>query len=148
MNTNHLIALLQSDFQTIGVKFKDSRTGQPTEKEYTYKCPDSFNIEVGEEVVVESPYGGMVVVVVTRLDGYAAIDPSREYTYKWVVQKVDATGYRERQAIEQEAFTTFQKARRMAAQDKAMKEIFALLEDSEDAKTEFDGIVKRLSTSA
>lgn len=147
MNTNHLIALLQTNFQTIGVKFKDSRTGAPTEKEYTYKCPDSYEVVVGDEVIVESPYGGMVVVVVTRLDGYAGIDPSREYTYKWVVQKVDTTSYYARKTVEQEAFAAFQKAHRLAARDKAMQEIFSLLGDSEEVKTEVDSIVKSLGTS-
>lgn len=148
MNTNHLIALLQARYQTIGVHFKDSRTGEPTEKEYTYKAPDSMKLEVDDEVIVESPYGGMVVVIVSRLDGYAAIDPSREYTYKWVVQKVDVAGYLARQELEQEAFAKFQNAKRMVARDKAMKEILAFLEDSDEAKEEFDNIVKRLSTMA
>ena len=147
MNTNHLIALLQSNYQTIGVHFKDSRTGAPTEKEYTYKCPDSIELKVGDEVVVESPYGGMVVVVVSRLDGYAAIDPSREYTYKWVVQKVETEAYHARREAEQEAFAAFQKARRLAARDKAMKEIMATLEGSTEALDEFNGIVKRLSAT-
>jgi cell fate regulator YaaT (PSP1 superfamily) len=147
MNTNHLIALLQSNCHTIGVHFKDSRTGAPTEKEYTYKRPDSMELEVGDEVIVESPYGVMVVVVVSRLDGYAAIDPSREYTYKWVVQKVEAAAYHARQEAEKEAFAAFRKARRLAARDKAMKEIMATLEGSTEALDEFNGIVKKLSAT-
>lgn len=139
MNPNHLISLLQANYQTIGVHCKDSRTGAPTEKEYTYKAPDAMELEVGDEVIIESPYAGMVVAIVSRLDGYAAIDLSREYAYKWVVQKVEVEAYHARRKAEQEAFVAFQKARSFAARDKAMKEIFSLifslLGDSEEAKT-------------
>lgn len=120
METNHIISLLQDQYQTIGVRFKDSRTGDPTEKEYTYKAPDAMGLVVGDQVVVDSPFGGYVVVIVTRVDGFPNINANSSFTYKWVVQKVDTTNYKAQIELEVKAFKLLQKARRNAARTQAL----------------------------
>lgn len=47
---------------TIGVRFPGSRNV------YTYTAPLRHGIKLGDEVVVDSPYGGPQVVFVVRID--------------------------------------------------------------------------------
>lgn len=84
--------------RTVCVRFNDVASyGKP--KDYEYYIPDGEEIEKGDRVVVDSPYGGYVIcnVTSTKLTGKAT---------KAIVQKIDDTWYKaqrdkeaERQAL-------------------------------------------------
>jgi hypothetical protein len=84
MNQN--IALLSlGDLYAVNVVYKNS-AGEYVSKEYTYLSTQK--IEPGTEVIVESPYSGMVVVRVASC-ALSDFDVFAEYEYKFVVQVVD-----------------------------------------------------------
>lgn len=61
MNVENIISALQ-DAQTVVVTFP----GTPN-KTYTYKVPKEWKVEVGDELVVRSPWNGSVVVAVKEV---------------------------------------------------------------------------------
>lgn len=89
MKTSMLVTLLTEGFALLGVKFERS------EKTYYYKAPLAYGIVEGETVVVESPHSGYTCVKVVSVDNEPIIDVNGGYSYKWIVQRVDDTAYRE-----------------------------------------------------
>ena len=62
MNVENIISALQ-DAQTVVVTF----AGTPN-KTYTYKVQKEWKVEVGDELVVRSPWNGSVVVTVKEVN--------------------------------------------------------------------------------
>ena len=112
----HLLSLLQTGFTTIKVKFADnSNHDNRPGKEYTYKIQGPCF--AGDWVVVDSPANGLVVVRVMSVDEAPRIDLDAEYTYKWVVQRVDVTAYKDRLEKEKAFLVQVENAQRMAQRD-------------------------------
>lgn len=85
MKTKHIAALLIDGMKTVGVRFRD------TGKVYTYKTLDDY--EVGDFAVVFTPRNTFDVVMITRVDKVPQIDVDSGLSYKWLVQRIDATQY-------------------------------------------------------
>ena len=85
MSTSPAINL--SDFSTAQVAFSSTGAG------YTYKVPAGLSLAEGDSVAVEMGTKGLTVGRVIRTGGKELIDPNAKFTYKWVVQKIDRSGY-------------------------------------------------------
>jgi hypothetical protein len=83
-----LLALLQKNMATVRVSF----TGGTSSECYTYKVPVDWNVQVKDQLVIDSPRNGMTVVLVVGVDKVPTF-PDESITYKWAVQKVDCTAY-------------------------------------------------------
>lgn len=83
----------------VAVTFND-RSGyagrSPSNKHYHYLT--DLALEVGDQCVVDSPYGGATVVTVRSLDPVGGI---RNAT-KWIISKVDRSRYEARKQAEAE----------------------------------------------
>lgn len=138
-----LITMQENDFHTIKVRFKHKDRGL-SEKEYYYKAPSFMKVEVGDEVIVDSPYNGFVVVLVTAVDDFADITPENGHSYKWVVQRVDPVFYTVQKEREEIAAKQIRRARSKAAADRALQECRDALADSPEAVKEFNQAVESL----
>ena len=78
---------------TVAVKFKGykSRHGQGPDYHYL----SDLDLKVGDNVIVDSPTEGYVVVIVTKLCG--SLETSK--ATKWIVQKVDDTEHKHREEL-------------------------------------------------
>lgn len=94
MKQRHLLSLLQEGYTTIQVEFEGSQ------KTYTYKAMGE--IKEDDQVIVDSPFTGYTVVKVVGVDAFPRIDLDKEWTYKWIVQKIDDTEYKEIQVREKD----------------------------------------------
>lgn len=128
ISTGNLLNLLQSGFVTIKVRFK--RDQGFSSRDYTYKAPASMGIAVGDEVIVDSPSSGMVVVEVMEVDEFGTIDYTAQHSYKWVVQKVDTTAYKIRSEVEKKAYKLLAQAKANLARDQYLGEINGLFGQS------------------
>lgn len=137
IKVGHLINVLQSGYVTIGVQFKKDRCDYAGQ-DYTYKCPESLAPAVGDEFIVEAPSNGYTVVKCIRVDPVPMLDLSSNFTYKWVVQKIDAAAYLNHREKEKALYNALTKARIQAARDQAMNEIRQTLEGSSTAMELFD----------
>lgn len=97
IRTNDVIASQNDNFRFVKVRFKNEG-GAYSAKQYHYKTLDP-TITAGDEVVVDSPTNGFVIVVVTEVLEYYEVE-EQGYNYKWVVQKVDTFAYEELKAKE------------------------------------------------
>lgn len=125
INHKHLMTLLQENFTTIVCVFREGNDVHPSVhpnsnvaadpwnnrgptpgtsvpdmrqrpvKGYTYKAHLDDNIQVGDVVVVDSPNVGLTLVDVVAVHDIPQINLAAEYTYKWIVQRVDTTRYQE-----------------------------------------------------
>ena len=75
----------------VAVKFKGYKTTQGVGQEYHYLT--DLNLTIGDNVVVESPSEGYVVVIVTKICG--PLEGTK--ATKWIVQKVDDTEYKRKE---------------------------------------------------
>lgn len=77
-----------SVFTTAQVSFSSGASS------YTYKVPPHIQLSPLDQVVVEVGAKGMTVGRVTEVTpDKSRIDPNAKFTYKWIVQKVDRSGY-------------------------------------------------------
>lgn len=76
-----------SAFSTAQVAFSSTGAG------YTYKVPANMALAEGDAVAVEVGAKGLSVGRVISLGGKEVIDPNAKFTYKWVVQRIDRSGY-------------------------------------------------------
>ncbi len=121
-----LVNILTPGMVTLRVRFKDERNNYAVNgKEYTYKALATMEIKVGDEVIVESPSSGFVVVVVTEVDEFADINYEGNSSYKWVVQKVDPTAYLARKEKENQAIEHLKRAKSSVVRDAEIANIKA-----------------------
>lgn len=121
-NLMSLLASVTKGVLVVGVRFKDA-SGQAMGKVYHYKTTDSSLVE-GDEAVVNSPYGGLVVTRVCEVkDAADVIDANNGVNYTWIVQKVDTTEYTAKLEQDKADAELFAKMRRRVQQQKQIKEI-------------------------
>jgi len=115
-----LVNALYDDLKCVQVKFKQDH-GQLSPKSYSYKT--FLELETGDEVIVDSPRGGFVVVTVVG----TCLDHLDEFPLKWVVQKVDKSGYIDARDKEDLMITKFHKASATTKKKKALAAIKEML---------------------
>lgn len=142
MKHKHLIALLQAGYTTIQVTFVGYA------KPYTYKAPASAGIEAGDKVIVDSPTSGLTVVDVVSVDATPRIDLDADFTYKWIVQKVDMAAYQRTIDLEAEAMEMLEEAERRRQRDSLMKEYTDQFPEGTEARKLFDKTVESLASGA
>jgi hypothetical protein len=118
------LALMQ-DFHSVSVVFPNSS------KEYTYKS--SFKCEVGDEVIICAPDDSMKIVEVVGVKPYAELPNADIITYKWLVQKVDRSGYDAIIKNEEGAVEHIESIRALARQEATKKALFTECAGSEQA---------------
>lgn len=105
MNTkaNHMMCLLQKDYITVAATYNETASPLSSySKAYTFKATASMNLAVGDTCVVEAPNGEFKLVTITAIHETPQIDLEADFAYKWLVQKVDTTGYEANKKREQE----------------------------------------------
>lgn len=138
----HLMALLQDTMTTVKVVFKQGESGQ---QHYTYKVQKAWNVKAGDELVVDSPRGGMVVVQVVSVDKTADLDENASFTYKWAVQKVDRTGYDAQMAREDLFLEQLAEVDREHKRQETLRKATETLGEHSDAGLAFKAAVKGLT---
>lgn len=157
MKHKHLLALLQEGYTTIEVTFKsDDRREerrpwdegearqQRAPKRYTYKAKLADKVEVGDSVVVDSPSNGMVVVDVVAVHATPKIDLDAPFTYKWIVQKVDAEGYKRTLEQEDKFHEVMLEIERVRQRELLMQQFTANLPEGSEARKLFDDATAKL----
>lgn len=66
---------------------------QRPQKAYTYKVHKDDNVKLNDTVVVESPNHGLALAHVVDVHAEPDIDLNADFSYKWIVSKVDTTRY-------------------------------------------------------
>jgi len=146
MHSNQILALIQADkFYLVKVRFKHNSQSQGitySDKTYTYKVPKFVKLELEDEVIVDSPFNGFVVVkVVDIIDGGVLYD--QDFTnskgYKWIVQKVCADQYYKHLEREYEA----EQVLKQHLTNKARKEAIASINEmfGEDLLTNLNEVL-------
>lgn len=97
---NGMVNLMYGAMTIVKVRFKSDYGQGLSTKQYSYKF-DGKKIEVGDEVVVESPHNGYVVVVVEEVEFNQVKGIDDEMSLKWVVCKVTDRAYKARCEREQ-----------------------------------------------
>lgn len=143
MKNRHLLALLQSGFTTIQVEFKDSLPGRG-QQSYTYKAWEDLGIEVGDEVVVDSPSKGMTVVKVVGVDKVPKIDLDVDWTYKWIVCKVDSTRYEKQKEIDEAFSEQMMEVERIHQREQLMNKFRDHLPEGSEARKAFEAATSQL----
>lgn len=139
-----LLAMLQENMTTAQVVFFDPNGAHP--KEYTYKVQKAWNLKEGDQLVVNSPSTGLVVVSVVSVDKSSRIDPDDGITYKWAVAVVDTSEYKATMAKEAaflEQLTEIDRLHKKLAMLGKVKD--ALGVDTEASKA-FDTALKQLQS--
>jgi hypothetical protein len=118
MDTNlvHLITLLQKNYTTCKVRFEGTNKG------YTYKMAKDSGIEVGDFVVVDAN-DQLSAGVVLEVHDEAQIDFKAPYAYKWIVQKIDMTAYKEQVRKETEVIAMLKVEQRRQEQEDALNKL-------------------------
>lgn len=100
----HNIHLLQKNFTTVDVVFEDEvsihelrnpNTVHCSHSSYTYKADLDLQLQIGDFAIVHAR-DELKIVRVVDVHLEPKIDPNARFTYKWVVQKVDARAYLQR----------------------------------------------------
>lgn len=135
MNTNNMVNCLYENLNAVQVKFNEH-----SQKTYTYKTFDHY--EVGDKCIVESPNDGYVVVEVVDTDASLL---EANHRFKWVVQKVDDSNYKELNRKEDIAVKEISKLvreeKRRQTADK-LKEMFG------DNAQALEGVSQRLNDNS
>lgn len=145
MYANQMLALLQADkFYLIKVRFKHHSINSKavyleqygkvplSEKTYTYKVPHFVGLTIEDEVIVDSPFNGMVVVkVVEVIEEGIAFDQdfNNSKGYKWIVQKVCPQQYHKQLEKEAQAEKLLKQHLTNQAKEKAMANIKAMFDE-------------------
>lgn len=89
MKASHILALLQNNYTTVKVVYREQDT-----KEYTFKALLRDNLQPNDFVVIPAINGfGFTLGRIRSVDEEPNIDTDTSYEYKWIAQKVDMTAY-------------------------------------------------------
>ena len=134
MEPNVIAALLQDNYVTVQVKFKQEDT-----KTYTYKARKSLDLQEGDKVIVDSPHTGLTIVTVTDVHPFAKIDINATYSYTFIVQKIDTALYKYQVEKEQQFIMLVEQAQQAAARKQTEK----MLEESFPSGTDAGDLIKQ-----
>jgi hypothetical protein len=139
MNANYLISILQDSYTTISVKFENNNCSI-----YTYKCPLSEDVRVGDFVIVppscvKNYYNtGQIVEVHEAPRIHQGIE------YKWIVQRIDDSRYKQLLEVEDDAKKLLETIEEENNKKMALKEFEESL--SPDLKRKFSRLRRDLKT--
>lgn len=94
--------------------------------EYSYKVDTRLNLVKGDLAVVHAN-NGLSIVQISQVDETPQLDPKANFNYKWVVDKIDLTGFKARLDEEQ-----------------ALKQLLAKLNHAEQQKQ----LLERIETAS
>ena len=134
---NGMINLMHGAMTLVVVRFKEKYGNGLSRKQYTYKF-DGKNVEVGDNVVVDSPSKGYVTAVVEEVLFNQVLGIDDEYTYKWVVCKVTDRAYKARCEREQAVKEMIKEDFNRMRGQKALNHLRTVLGDSVDIDTYTD----------
>jgi hypothetical protein len=147
-NLNHLVALLQEGYTTVGVVFSTTpeqvrrshhdeyptsqrapwqqEPQQASEKQYTYKCQFK-DIKVGDLVILPPSSEGKLpsIGTVARVDGEPELNFESGIEYKWLVGVVDTKAYAEILEKEKKMMSVLREAEKVR-QKKELLEAYQL----------------------
>lgn len=142
MQHKHLLSLLQNNFKTISVKFVQTDTDTfKRVREYTYKAPLDMELKEGDLALVMSPNTGISVVEVVTIHSTPKIDLDASFEYKWIVQKVDLTGYNARLKAEEDFKEVLLEIERTRQREILLQEFKNNLPEGSQARIMFDKAV-------
>lgn len=143
MNQRHLLALLQNGYTTLEVVFPNAAQ-ESRSKRYTYKVSLDMGVEVGDEVLVDTPSRGTTVVRVVEVHRHPKIDVNVHWTYKWVMQKVDRRAYEERLAKEEEFLEAMQHVERLHQREVLLAKFKEHMPPDAESRRLFDAAVAKV----
>lgn len=123
--TNEINMLLAQNpnFKFVKVLFSPNAT-----KLYTYKMLE--DVEIGQQVIVDTPDNGLIVVKVEQILKLHELDLNPHYAYKWVVQVIDTTKYDEYREKENEVKKVINEAKTAALVETMQNDLQARIGDA------------------
>lgn len=118
MKTKHLIHALDQNFKTVSVVFKNDNGGIAG-KAYTYKVHLTDKVEADDYVVVN--VGTLKIAKIIEVHDVPKIDYDSDIDYKWIVSKIDLTGYNERIEREKGALDEIKRAEHKKRAEQAIQ---------------------------
>lgn len=115
---------------------------------YDYKVPKSWDVEVGDQLIVDTPNGKTQIVLVEAVDHAANIDPDADHSYRWAVQKVDRTEYHTLVDKEEKFQQTMLEIERTAQREQAAAKYREHLPEGSEASRLFDEAVAAIQGRA
>jgi hypothetical protein len=126
---NAAVALLSEELIAVKVRFKWSN-GELSPKQYSYVS--TIDLQVGDEAVVNSPFGGYKVVVVEEVTT-PGIHIDADFESKFIVQRVDKEADEARQKAVAELKRELSEQERQKALKK-LKKAFGIKQDDRLSK--------------
>lgn len=140
----HMLAFLQDNYTTVGVKFYINDSILTQGKTYTYKVLLTDDVKVGDTCVVDVN-GIAKTVQVVEVHTTPRIDTNATYPYKWIVQKVDYARYEKQVDVEGKVRDMFFEIEREQARKDFVANFKDSLEGNEKAMALFDDAIKMLN---
>jgi len=141
MQTKHIVSLLQENYTTIEVQFRETQ-----QKTYRYKALKECNIEVDDYVVV-NVRDELKIVRVNEVHEYPKIDVDSSIDYKWIVQKIDTSAYDQQVENEEKFLLAMQDVERAKQKDEIKEHFVGLLGDNTEAVKLLEQAVDTLNKS-
>lgn len=120
---------------------------RPAQQMYTYKAPLEADVQPGDSVVVDSPRFGLAIVTVMSVDPVPRIDPDADFDYKWIVQKIDRSGYDKRVMDEQDFGDTLQAVEVQRQREQLLETMSEHLPANSQARAMFDAAIAKVTTA-
>jgi hypothetical protein len=152
MKQQHVISLLQANYTTVIVNFLFNRDGTPTKREtatkYTYKVSNKVLLEPDDYCVVIAPSGIPQIVRVVSVDAKPKLDLDADFSYKWIVQKVDMTAYNEQLAAEESFREVLNDIERENQREILLKEFTNRMPEGSATRLKFENAVQQFTLQA
>lgn len=137
MKLNHILSLVQTGYTTVRVAYNAEDI-----KTYTFKAKNHLNLQVGDFVVIPSSYKfGITIGVVTDIDETPDINTSAEFSYKWVIQKVDQTEYNATLETEAAFEKAYREIERNRVRNTALAEFRNAFPEGSDERTQIEELL-------
>ena len=107
---NIVTMLCGENLQAVTIQYKKS--------EKTYSMLSFFPVEVGDEVIVDSPFGGLTVVKVVEVKDILDLDLDVNHDYKFLVAPIDISAYTAFMDARKEVYRAVLQHERQAMVDK------------------------------
>jgi hypothetical protein len=152
MKQHHVISLLQTNYRTVACQFLFNRDGTPANAtsatKYTYKVSDKILLQPEDYCIIIAPSGVPQVVRVVSVDTKPKLDLDADFSYKWIVQKVDITAYNEQLAAEEAFREVLNDIERENQREILLKEFTNRMPEGSAARLKFDRAVQQFTLQA
>lgn len=156
MKQKHMFSLLDQTYTTVRVQFPsynpDDRYEEghkapklkgapwqdtPSAQGYIYKVPLAWDLQVDDELIVDTS-AGLIMTTVVRVDDVPEIDVDANFDYKWAVQKVDRTEYNALVDKEKRFSSSLQEIERVKHRDAIVASFRESLPEGTEARRLFE----------